>query len=88
MNMRILAVTFITGCLFTFQAHAETMECDEEIIEDGGTSGPMLAEVIEKCGEPTSQEGDSYVYEKENATYVLVFDDAGNLDSITVNVDD
>ena len=88
MNIRILAVTFFAGSLFTLQAHAGSMECGEEIIEDGGTSGPMLAEVIEKCGNPSSQDGDSYIYEKEDATYVLVFDDSGNLDSITVNVDD
>lgn len=87
MKMQTLAITTFAGILFTLQTHAETMECDEAIIEDG-EAGSMMAEVIEKCGEPTSRDGDSYVYVKEDTTYVLVFDDAGKLSSISISVDE
>ena len=87
MKMQTLLTAFIAGALFTLQTQAETMECDEYVIEDGGAPGSMLSDVIEKCGEPTSRDGDSYIYEQDDATYVLVFDDAGNLNSISITAD-
>jgi hypothetical protein len=88
MKMPTLSITFIAGALFTLQTQAETMECGTHMISDGEISGPILSEVVEKCGEPTSRDGNSYVYEKGNTTYVLVFDDAGNLNSISITEDD
>ena len=60
---RFLLMTF-TMLLLVPLAQADSIRCGSHIIEDGGENPPTMKEVIKKCGEPTSREGNKLVYKK------------------------
>jgi len=64
----------------TLPAMAEDMKCGNQYIE-GDQIEPLLKEqVVEKCGEPTSKEGDHWYYESQGK--ILVFNSDGLLMSV------
>jgi hypothetical protein len=70
--------------LFSLSALAGTMECGEQIIQDGQLEGPFESGVLAACGEPTARDGNNWIYEREGqTTKVLHFNDSGQLEEIS-----
>lgn len=68
-------------------ALAGTMVCGTHEIEDGQSPGQTRVEIEEKCGTPKSSYGDDVTYEIDNVNYQLHFNDNGELESITEEVE-
>jgi len=65
-------------------AMATQMMCGETIIDDEQPVPVTAAQVLAACGEPTSKADGQWVYAQQGQfTKVLVFDAAGNLQSIS-----
>ena len=48
-------------------------------------------QILDQCGEPTSQDGDNWLYDRSDVgqgMYILHFDDSGQLDSIQQQMDE
>jgi hypothetical protein len=48
-------------------------------------------QILDQCGQPTSQDGDTWLYDRSDVgqgTYILHFDDSGQLDSIQQQMDE
>lgn len=61
-------------------ALAQEMRCGNKLIS-GDQIHPLLkVQVLEKCGEPTSREGNSWYYQRQGK--ILVFNDNDELDHI------
>jgi hypothetical protein len=59
------------------------MSCGTHIIQDGQRKGPGKYEVSKKCGRPTQQFGNTWVYDFPGQTKkILRFNDSGQLMSI------
>ena len=82
MNIKTLLITLITGfsMLMLQSAYAGSIRCGSHLISDGGRNGPGMYEVLKRCGEPNSREGNTWIYRKgENQRYVVVFNDSGKI---------
>jgi len=76
----IVLVTAIT-LLLTASVKADSMRCGSHVIEDGELQNIVtIDDVLKKCGQPSSREGNTLYYEKKGKR--LVFDTAGRLMSI------
>ena len=88
MNIKTLLITLITGfsMLMLQSAYAGSIRCGSHIISDGGRSGPGQYEVLKRCGEPNSRQGNTWIYRKgENQRYVIVFNDSGEIARINTS---
>ncbi len=78
-NTRILTLIAAAAAL-ALPATANEMRCGNQLIS-GDQIHPLLkAQVLEKCGEPTSKEYDRWYYQEQGK--VLVFNDNDELDHI------
>ena len=75
-------------CMLTFVvlspvASASSMRCGSHLIQDGQRNGPTKYEVLKKCGQPSEQGWDTWIYERPGApSYSLKFNASGNLATI------
>ena len=76
--------TLVSGFLFMAgQAAAGYLSCGAHIIEDGQREGPGKYEVAKKCGRPTEQFGNTWVYDRPGQSKkILRFNDSGQLISV------
>jgi hypothetical protein len=59
------------------------LTCGTHVIQDGQHNGPGKYEISKKCGRPTEQFGNTWVYDFPGQTKkILRFNDAGQLISI------
>jgi len=59
------------------------LRCGTHIIQDGQRKGPGKYEISKKCGRPTEQYGNTWVYDLPGQTKkILRFNDSGQLTSI------
>jgi hypothetical protein len=74
----------ITGILFLAKpVSAGYLNCGTHVIQDGQRGGPGKYEVSKKCGRPTEQFGNTWVYDFPGQTKkILRFNDGGQLISI------
>jgi hypothetical protein len=73
----------------TSTALAESISCGQFMIEDDQTDPVTKNEVLKKCGEPTVERGNDWVYERYGQnTKILHFNDNGGLESISERVGD
>ena len=71
----------IISLLFTSGVNADSIRCGSHIIEDGALHNiPTIEEVLHKCGQPDSREGNRLYYKKKGK--VLDFDTEGRLMAI------
>ena len=87
--------TFLTAVgavlVFAGTAQAGSMTCGDATITDDQDEGQTTMQILDQCGEPTSQEGDTWLYDRSDVgqgTYILHFDDSGQLDSIQQQMND
>jgi hypothetical protein len=79
-TIRILPVIAL-ALLFTTGVQADSMRCGTHVIEDADLHKIMTIEdVIKKCGQPSSREGNKLFYKKKGKQ--LNFDTEGRLMSI------
>ena len=80
-------LTTVTGCFLLaswLTAMAGDMECGTHLITDDEINGQSKSEVREKCGDPNEEYGNNWHYKKEEGlTYILHFNDDGQLESIS-----
>ena len=83
--MRIPSVA--TACFLLVNwltAMAGDMECGTNLIEGDEENGQTMSEIRQKCGEPDEVDGLDWYYKKEGgATYLLHFNDDGQLESVS-----
>jgi hypothetical protein len=79
---------FFTSVIFGFlflvgPVSAGHMRCGVHTVSDGQRKGMGKYEVLKKCGQPTEQIGNTWVYDTPGRSKkVLRFNDAGRLTSI------
>lgn len=83
-KVTIFFSTVVFGFLFLAgPVSAGYMSCGTHIIQDGQRKGPGKYEVSKKCGRPTEQFGNTWVYDFPGQTKkILRFNDSGQLMSI------
>jgi len=66
------SILFFAGSLLlitiTTANAAETIRCGSALIEDGDS----IEKVLEHCGEPTSKEGATWIYDRGSGQFVAV----------------
>ena len=91
MNTRHLASAFCAALMLYGTARAETMTCGSSLITDDQTDGLFSEQVQAQCGAPTAMEGNDWIYDRTDVgegTYVLHFNDSGELESIEIQNED
>ena len=72
-------------------AQAGSITCGDATITDDQDEGQTTEQVLQQCGQPTSQDGDNWIYDRSDegqGTYILHFNDSGQLDSIQQQLDE
>jgi hypothetical protein len=90
MKIHHLPVAVFTGLLLAGPVQAGSITCGDYTITDDQEVGQTTDQVLEQCGEPTSKDGDNWIYDRSDegeGIYILHFDDSGQLDSIEQQVD-
>jgi hypothetical protein len=85
MKNHYLSIAAFAGLLLTGTAQAGSISCGDAMITDDQPDGQLTQQILEKCGEPTSKDGDDWIYDRSDVgqgIYILHFDDSGQLDSI------
>ena len=79
------------GVLLGGAVQAGSMSCGDATITDDQDQGQTTMQILEQCGQPTSQDGDNWLYDRSDmgqGIYILHFDDSGQLDSIQQQLDE
>jgi hypothetical protein len=85
---------FAIGCvslMLGVTAYAGSITCGDATITDDQDEGQTTMQILDQCGQPTSQDGDNWIYDRSDVgqgTYILHFDDSGQLDSIQQQMDE
>jgi len=84
-KIAVLLATGLSLILIGIQSMASdrSIRCGTHLIYGGG--GKVSAgkyEVLKKCGEPVSKNGDTWIYEQGSMLRVLIFNYDGRLDRI------
>jgi len=80
---KLIVVSVFLWTLMPEPALADSMRCGTHIISSGGRHGPGKYEVLKKCGQPSAQSGDIWIYEQPGgARRVVVFDANGSVSRI------
>ncbi len=90
MKIRYRYIAGFTGLLLSGTAQAGSMTCGQAIITDDQLDGQVTQQILDKCGQPTSKDGDNWIYDRSDVgqgIYVLHFNDSGQLDSIEQQMD-
>jgi len=90
MKIRYRYIAGFTGLLLGGTARAGSITCGEAIITDDQLDGQVTQQILDKCGQPTSKDGDNWLYDRSDVgqgIYVLHFNDSGQLDSIEQQMD-
>jgi hypothetical protein len=90
MQFHKLLIPVCTGLLLAGTALAGSISCGDATITDDQDEGPTTQQVANQCGQPTSTDGDNWIYDRSNVgqgIYVLHFNGSGQLDSIQQQVD-
>jgi hypothetical protein len=77
---RIKQIAFIAAALASTGASAQEMRCGNELISGDQIQPLITVQVLEKCGEPTEQDGYRWYYQEQGK--ILVFNGNGELDHI------
>ena len=91
MKNHSLYIAGFAGLLLVGGAQAGSMTCGDATITDDQDEGQTTMQILDQCGEPTSQDGDNWIYDRSDVgqgIYILHFDDGGQLDSIQQQVDE
>jgi len=91
MKNQYLSIAVCAGLLLAATAQAGSISCGDAIITDDQDMGQTTEQILDQCGQPTSQDGDNWIYDRSDVgqgTYILHFDDSGQLDSIQQQMDE
>ena len=91
MKLNVFTVSICMGLLLAGSARAGSMSCGDATITDDQDEGQTTMQILDQCGEPTSKDGDDWLYDRSDmgqGTYILHFNDAGQLDSIEQQLDE
>jgi len=85
-----LMTTAGTGLLLACSVQAGSISCGSATIADDQPDAPLTEHIISHCGEPTSKDGNDWIYDRRDVgsgLYILHFNDAGKLESIDEQAD-
>ena len=91
MKNQYLSVSACAALLLAGTVQAGTLTCGDAIVTDNQPEGQFKEQILALCGEPTSREGNNWFYDRADVgqgTYILHFNDAGQLDSIEQQIED
>jgi hypothetical protein len=91
MKNQYLAIAGCAGLLLAATTQAGSITCGDATITDDQDEGQTTMQILDQCGQPTSQDGDTWLYDRSDVgqgTYILHFDDSGQLDSIQQQMDE
>jgi hypothetical protein len=91
MKFHTLLTTAGASFLLATTAQAGSISCGDATITDDQDEGQTTMQILEQCGEPTSRDGDTWLYDRSDVgqgIYLLHFDDSGQLDSIQQQMDE
>ena len=78
-------ITASAGLLLAGSVQAGTISCGSATITDDQVDAPLTEHVISHCGEPTSKDGNDWIYDRRDVGqgfYILHFNGSGELESI------
>jgi hypothetical protein len=78
-------IAAIAAALLSGTAQAGSITCGDAIITDDQPDGQFKQQILDKCGQPTSKDGDNWLYDRSHVAqgiYVLHFNGSGQVDSI------
>ncbi len=80
--MTALRTTLLSALLLGTSLHAAAneMRCGTQLIFDDQMEPMLKAQVLEKCGEPTEKDYNSWYYQEQGK--ILIFNDNDQLESI------
>lgn len=79
----LISVTFFFSIVMVEQSIAGSLRCGTHLISSGQRSAPYKHEVLKKCGEPTSRNGNTWIYKQSSSvTRVVRFSSDGQVSSI------
>jgi len=79
----LISVTIFFSIVMVGQSIAGSLRCGTHIISSGQRSAPYKHEVLKKCGEPTSRNGNTWLYKKSSSvTRVVRFSGDGQVSAI------
>jgi len=90
MKNRNRYIAQLAALLLGGTAQAGSMTCGDAIIGDDQPDGQFAQQILDKCGQPTSKDGNDWFYDRSDAgqgIYVLHFNDSGRLESIEEQLD-
>jgi hypothetical protein len=90
MKIHCLLTSGCAGLVLAATAQAGSITCGDVLITDDQTDGQFTQQILDQCGEPTAKDGDNWIYDRSDlgqGTYILHFDDSGQLDSIEQQMD-
>ena len=79
----LISVTIFFSIVMVGQSIAGSLRCGTHLISSGQRSAPYKHEVLKKCGEPTSRNGNTWIYKQSSSvTRVVRFSSDGQVSSI------
>lgn len=90
MKFHVFLIPACAGMLLAGTVRAGSISCGDVTITDDQDQGQTTMQVLEQCGQPTSKDGDNWMYDRSDVgqgIYILHFDDSGQLDSIEQQMD-
>ena len=75
-----VALSTLALTLLAFQpGSAVAMSCGTHVISSGQENSPGQYEVLKRCGEPDSRQGDTWIYKRGSVTKKIRFDRNGRI---------
>ena len=82
-KLKLIIAAFFFTVVVTQPVLASSMRCGTHIITSGMRDSPGKYEVLKRCGEPTANYGNTWVYERSSSVKrVVTFSSNGQIRSI------
>jgi hypothetical protein len=91
MKSKVFIAASCVSLLLAGSARAGSISCGDATITDDQDEGQTTMQILDQCGEPTTRDGDNWLYDRSDTgqgTYILHFNDSGQLDSIEQQLDE
>lgn len=66
-KIKIIGAVLVLAIVSIQPALAGSMRCGTHIISSGQDNSPGQYEVLKRCGEPTSRQGDTWIYKQSSS---------------------
>ena len=76
---KVAVITLALTALSLQSGSVVAMSCGTHVISSGQENSPGQYEVLKRCGEPDSRQGDTWIYKRGSVTKKIRFDRNGRI---------